>query len=99
MPFELNMSDEAERGLAELEGNPANAARLRKVINTLARIEQNPRHPGLNTHQYMGRKGPHGETVWQAYVENRTPGAWRIWFSYGPGREVISIITIGPHPD
>ncbi|MEO8541737.1 MAG: hypothetical protein ABI577_18505 [bacterium] len=75
MPFEIDMSEEAERVLADLERNPANATRFRKVINTLARLEQNPRHPGLNTPQYLGRKGPHGETVWQAYVENRTLGA------------------------
>jgi hypothetical protein len=39
--------------------------------------------------------------VWDSYVENRTPGAWRIFWQYGPdeaGLRVITVLYIGPHP-
>jgi hypothetical protein len=43
--------------------------------------------------------------VWGSYVENRTPGTWRIWWMYGPNEirdnqtiAVITVLDIGPHP-
>ncbi len=96
MPFELDLSDEAEQVIASIARD---AARLRKVENALARLQANPRHPGLNTHRYQSKSGPNGEPVWEAYVENQTPGAWRIWFWHGTDRETITVLTIGPHPD
>jgi len=99
VPFDLDLSFEAESLLATLAGETGDAVRLRKIEHALARLQSNPRHPGLNTHRYRTKAGPNGEAVWEAYVENRAPGAWRIWFCYGPGRNVISVLAIGPHPD
>ena len=31
-------------------------------------------------------------------VENRTPGAWRLWWCYGPEADTITLVTVGPHP-
>ena len=45
------------------------------------------------------KSGPNGEPAWEAYVENQTPGARRIWFMYGPATGTITILSIGPHPD
>jgi hypothetical protein len=52
----------------------------------------------LHTHKYNALEGPNGEEVFEAYVENNTPGAYRIFWHYGPGRGIISIIAITPHP-
>jgi len=99
MPFDLDLSLEAEAVIRALESDPGNAAKLRKVRKALALLQSNPRHPGLNVHRYVSKAGPGGEPLWEAYVENRTPGAWRMWWWYGPGRNVITVLTIGPHPD
>jgi hypothetical protein len=98
VPFALRFTTEAMGVLRDMETDPAYAARLAKVRKCLALLEQNPRHPGLNTHRYRSLHGPNGEDVWEIYVENRTPSAWRIWYWYGPGRGTITILTIGPHP-
>ena len=46
--------------------------------------------PGVLTHpQYL---------VMLAYVENRTPGPWRIWWISGLEEDMITIVTLGPHP-
>jgi hypothetical protein len=42
--------------------------------------------------------GENGEEVFEAYAENNTPGAYRIFWHYGPGKDVITIIAITPHP-
>lgn len=53
-----------------------------KVQKTLGFLETNPRHPGLHTHKYDGYSGPNKEQVFEAYVENKTPGAYRVFFYY-----------------
>ena len=84
--------------MADLE-KPEWSKKLKKVRKTLGQIEINPRHPGLNSHQYESLSGPAGEPIWESYVENQTPGAWRVWWWYGPDNGSITILTIGPHPD
>ena len=64
----------------------------------LALLETNPRHPGLNTHKFSSLKGPGGEDVFEAYEENKTPAAWRVFWYYGPDKRQITILAITPHP-
>jgi hypothetical protein len=90
---------EAEKVLDELRESNQYAVKLKKVRKALRLLEQTgPRHPGLHSHEYHSIPGPNGATLWESYVENRTPGAWRIWWIYGPQNEQITIVTIGPHP-
>ena len=85
--------------LLDMRSNRRYGAKLKKVCNTLKHLrELGPRHPGLNSHAYQSIRGPGGSQLWESYVENRTPGAWRIWWIYGPGDGQITIVTIGPHP-
>ena len=85
--------------MTDLESTPNLAKKLKKVRKAIGFLEANPRHPGLQTHKYETHHGPNGEPLFEAYVENDTPGAWRIWFWWGPGADTISILNIGPHPD
>ena len=41
-----------------------------------------PRHPGLKTHEFTSLKGPNGEKVFEAYAEQSTPSAYRIFWYY-----------------
>ena len=61
-------------------------------------LETNPRHPSLHTHKYESLRRPRGEEVFEAYAENRTPAAYRIFWFYGPGKDEITIVAITPHP-
>lgn len=58
----------------------------------------NLKHKSLHTHKYDSLSGPNGEEVFEAYAENRTPGAYRIFWYYGPSRGMITILSIIPHP-
>lgn len=73
---------------------------FKQVRKTLALLKSNPKHTGLNTHEYDSLPNPlkKGEKVFEAYVQNNTPGAYRVFWCYGPGRDVITIIAITPHP-
>ena len=98
MTFELLFTDQADADLDSLEADAGLAKRLKAVRKALALLETNPRHPGLHTHKFSSLKGPGGEEVFEAYAENKTPAAWRIFWYYGPGKNQITILAITPHP-
>lgn len=98
MVFELRFTGRASIQLDALESDISLAKRLKAVRKALGLLEANPRHPGLNTHKFESIKGPNGEEVFEAYAENKTPAAWRIFWIYGPGRNQITILAITPHP-
>jgi len=95
----------ADRQLTALESNMAKTAVLKQVRKTLGYLEVNPRHPGLQTHEFSSLSGADGIKVFEAYAQNNTPGAYRVFWHYGPdardanGRiSTITIIAITPHP-
>jgi hypothetical protein len=94
----LLFTPEAERNLAAIEGDKGLAKGLRAVRKTLGLMESNLRHPSLKTHQFESLKGANGEKVFEAYAENRTPAAFRVFWHYGPGKDVITVIAITAHP-
>ncbi len=97
MIFELDFSDEAKVQLRNLKGNKALVKRYKAVKEALKKLKQNPKYPSLQTHPYHSLKGPHGEKVFEAYAEQHTPAAYRIFFCYGPKGKIM-ILTIVPHP-
>ena len=65
---------------------------------SLGYLQNNPRHPNLNTHKYSAISGCNGEDIFEAYAENKTPAAFRIFWHYGPDKKDITIVAITPHP-
>ncbi len=41
----------------------------------------------------------HGIKVWQSYLENKTSGAMRMYWVYGPNQGEITVIGLEPHPE
>jgi len=95
VPFKLSFTREAASVLKKLEADKD--PKLKKVRKTLGLLEINPRHPGLATHEFTSLSGPAGEKVFEAYVENRTPGGWRFFWYYGPEAGMIRVLNIAAH--
>lgn len=96
----IEFTPEAERIMEELKGDRSQQVKNQKVRKALRLLsDPGPTYPGLHSHKYQSVKGPGGEDVWESYVENHTPGAWRVWWTYGPAEDGITILTVGPHPD
>ncbi len=68
---------------------------MRKALGFL---EANPRHPSLKTHKYETLSRQMGTEVFEAYAQQDTPGAYRIFWCYGPEPGDIFVIAITPHP-
>ena len=105
MRCELIFTETADRQYEALLRDPAKKGVLKQVRKTLAFIETNVRHPSLKTHEYRSLRGLNGEKVWEAYAQQKTPAAYRVFFHYGPDRmkrgkriPVITIVAITSHP-
>ena len=96
MNFKIIFSTEASTALAKLQ--QTDSKKYQKVLKTLGFMETNLRHPSLKTHKYESLSGPNGEEIFEAYVENKTPAAFRVFWYYGSEQRVITILTITPHP-
>jgi hypothetical protein len=98
LPFRLRFSPEAQGQYEALRDSPAQAKVLKAVRKALGFLEANPRHPSLKTHKYETLTRQMGMEVFEAYAQQDTPGAYRIFWCYGPERGDISVIAITPHP-
>ena len=98
MTFELRYTPTAETQINAVKGDPSLAERWKAVRKALGLMEKNLRHPGLKTHKYASLAGAKGEEVFEAYAENNTPAAFRIFWHYGPKKGQISIVAITVHP-
>jgi hypothetical protein len=96
--FKLVFTPAARETLLLLAKDSSAAKRLRAVQKTLGLLETNPRHQSLNTHEYSKLSGPHAGKVFEAYAQNRTPAAFRVFFCYGPESGQMTILAITPHP-
>jgi len=103
--YELRFASAAAEAMTKLAGGGSKAlAKLKKVRKALGMLQIDPTYPGLHSHLYQHFPGLEKGKVWDSYVENHTPGAWRIYWMYGPneirdGKEIviITVLVIGPH--
>lgn len=98
MAYELLYTPTASAQLDALEKSKSLEKRWKAVRKALGLMQVNIRHPGLNTHKYDSLKGPRGEEVFEAYAENKTPAAYRIFWYYGPSKGKITVVAVTPHP-
>lgn len=116
MSFELDWTQEASNQYDGLRRAAEQAATTRRetgkkksskqeglfkqVHKCVTHLMANPRHPGLETHEYDSLENPYdpNDKVFEAYAQNKTPGAYRVFWCYGPSKGRITIIAITPHP-
>lgn len=116
MPFTPRWTAEAEANYVRLQQDAQASLQNRqknkktkatKVEGLFKQVDKcvrlllaNPKHSGLNTHEYDSIEHPYrkGEKVFEAYAQNQTPGAYRVFWCYGPAKGEVTLIAITPHP-
>ena len=96
MNFELDVTEVAQQAIDELEVK--DPKKHKKVLKTLGLMQVNLRHQSLKTHKYNNYPGFEKQEVFESYVENKTPGAYRVFWIYGEEKGVITILAITSHP-
>ena len=72
---------------------------FKKWKKALEFLSNDPRHPGLCSHEIDSLTQRYGMKVWQSYLENKKSGAVRMYWVYGPEKGEITIIGLEPHPE
>ncbi len=72
---------------------------FKKLVKVLGYLGENPRHPSLQTHEISYFTVRYGFKVFEAYLENKTPAAGRVFWAYGPDPNDITVLGVEPHPD
>ena len=100
MNVSIGYTDQARDQLKNLKNDPAKKAIHKAVSKVIKFMKADLRNPSLKTHKYDGYENPFDATkpVFEAYAQNNTPGAYRIFWVYGPNQGEITIIAITPHP-
>ena len=77
-----------------------NEGLFKQVHKTIQLLASNPKHPSLKTHEYDSLVHPYDKSqkVFEAYAQNDTAGAYRVFWCYGPKKQQITLIAITPHP-
>ena len=98
--FELVFAAAARRELERLGGTSRHEGLVKQINKSLGYLQHNPKHPSLRTHPYRSIEHPYhpNEKVFEAYAQNKTPSAYRIFWCYGPKKRQITIVAITPHP-
>ena len=106
MLHKLRFTTTADEQLSQIENNRASKGVLRQVRKTLGYLETDLRSKSLQTHEFESLTKRYGQKVFEAYVQQNTPVAYRVFFHYGPDEideggkriAIITIIAITPHP-
>ncbi len=93
--FWNDLSTRRQQGKLDKEGEKF----LNKLVKALAFLGQNPRHPGLASHEIDELTRKYGVKIFQSYLENNTPAAGRLFWAYGPDKGDITVLAIEPHPE
>ncbi len=82
--FQICLTQEAQNQYDFLKNDKGLEKRHKAVQKTLQFLKHNPRYPSLQTHKFTSMIGPLGEPIFESYVEQNTPAAYRIFWYYGP---------------
>ena len=96
--FEIYWTHQSQSDYNRLKSDASLHKRCKAVKKTIQLLSAGPRHNSLQTHEFTSLKGPQGEKIFEAYAEQSTPAAYRVFWYYGPSKVQITIIAITKHP-
>lgn len=70
--------------------------KCKTIGKALLLLSNDPRHPSLHSREISSLTSRYGQKVWESYLENNKPAAVRLFWTYGPSQESITILAIEP---
>ena len=97
MTYKIEITDSAYEDLEKIKKSHKAEILRKKIKNKIELLQENPRHSSLNSHEYLSLSKRHGVKIFGIYIENKTPGAYRLFWHYQE-QKIIRIVAITPHP-
>ena len=91
----LDLSSRSSQGNLDKEEQKL----FKKLVKALGHLAENPKHNSLASQEIEDLSRKHGIRIFQSYLENHTPGAGRLFWTYGPDKADITVLAIEPHPE
>jgi len=106
MQRELRYTPTAYEKLDTIENEPSLKGVLKQVRKTLGYLETDLQSKSLQTHEFESLTRRYGKKVFEAYAQQNTPGAYRVYWHYGDDEldkngkriPIITVVDILPHP-
>ena len=106
MHRELRFTPTASEKRKKIENAPALRSVLKQVRKTLGYLETDLRAKSLQTHEFESLTRRYKRKVFEAYAQQNTPGAYRVFWHYGDDEidkngnpiPIITVVDITPHP-
>jgi len=103
----LRFTPTADWQLKLIEGDPASTGILKQIRKTLGYLETNLRSKSLQSHKHESLSIRYKREIFEAYVQQHSPGAFRIFWHYGDDEQddkgkripIITVIAIIRHPE
>ena len=95
--FELFFLDSTRAQIKEIEEDRSRQGLIKQLKKALRHLSENPNHPGLKSHPMKNLDDIYGTKVFSSYVQNNTPQAHRILWTYGPKAKQITVLAVIPH--
>lgn len=106
MRCELRFKPAANEEYDKLKSGTALKGILKQVNKTLGYLETNLKSKSLQTHEFESLTKRYGIKIFEAYTQQNTPSAYRVFWHYGPDEidekgnrtPIITIVGITSHP-
>ncbi len=106
MHRELRFKPAANEEYDKLKSSPALKGILKQVNKTLGYLETNLKSKSLQTHEFESLTKRYGIKIFEAYAQQNTSSAYRVFWHYGPDEmdekgnriPIITIVGITSHP-
>lgn len=95
--FRIIFTPQARQSYDSLKSDPSQQPRYKAVRKTIELLAENPRHNSLQTHEIKSLRGPDNQKVFEAYAQQNTPAAFRVFWCYGSDKNAITIVAITRH--
>lgn len=96
MIYKIEVADSALEDLEKIKKSHKAEILRKKIKNKIELLKQNPKHSSLNSHEYTSLSKRYGVKIFGIYIENKTPGAYRLFWHYH-GNNIIRVVAITPH--
>ena len=107
MRRELRFTPTANEQLSNIDNTPSLKGVLKQVRKTLGYLETNLKAKSLQNHEFKSLTRRYNRKIFEAYAQQNTPGAYRVFWHYGDDEvdkkgnriPIITVIAITPHPE